>query len=114
MWVFSEGKKSHCESEVIGSWEMSSDTTILSASTLCVHSRTLTLELGLVQWTDPKDLHGVGQYGSDAYRIFCRGDWRDVNPADKDLAKYHAWLVATNGEGTGLERDHAVDDCPRT
>jgi hypothetical protein len=102
--------KDFCEIEVFGSWEMSSDTTILLASTLCVLSR----ELGFAQWTDPKDLHGVGQYGSDAYRIFCRGDWRDVNPADKDLAKYHAWLVATNGEGTGLERDHAMDDCPLT
>lgn len=62
-----------------------------------------------VKWRDPKDLHGVGQYGSDAYRIFCRGEWRDVNPEDKDLARYHAWLVSTGGEGTGLLRDAPPD-----
>ena len=61
--------------------------------------------LFLVQWTDPKELHGVGQYAADAYNIFCRGDWRSVSPADKDLLKYHQWLTETNGEGVGLLRE---------
>lgn len=26
-----------------------------------------------MQWKDPKELHGVGQYAADAYNIFCRG-----------------------------------------
>ena len=56
---------------------------------------------------DPRELHGVGQYAADAYHIFCRGEWRVVKPLDKDLAKYHAWLLATKGEGMGLERDAA-------
>ena len=34
-------------------------------------------------WEDaPAVLYGIGKYGSDAYRIFCVGDWRNVNPSD--------------------------------
>ena len=58
-----------------------------------------------MQWTDPKELHGVGQYAADAYNIFCRGNWRSVSPTDKDLLKYHRWLGETNGEGIGLLRE---------
>ncbi|EIE24531.1 DNA glycosylase [Coccomyxa subellipsoidea C-169] len=57
------------------------------------------------QWTNPVELHGVGQYAADAYNIFCRGDWRSVSPKDKDLLRYHQWLTETGGEGTGLSRD---------
>ena len=58
-----------------------------------------------LQWADPKELHGVGQYAADAYNIFCRGDWRSVSPTDKDLLKYHRWLLETDGEGVGLLRE---------
>lgn len=58
-----------------------------------------------VQWTNPVELHGVGQYAADAYNIFCRGDWRSVSPKDKDLLRYHQWLTETEGEGSGLTRD---------
>lgn len=54
---------------------------------------------------DPIQLHGIGQYASDAYFMFCRGLWCEVSPTDKDLLKYQQWLQSTNGEGTGLERD---------
>ena len=47
----------------------------------------------------------MGQYAADAYNIFCRGDWRSVSPTDKDLLKYHQWLLETNGEGIGLLRE---------
>ena len=57
------------------------------------------------QWTNPVELHGVGQYAADAYNIFCRGDWRSVSPKDKDLLRYHHWLTETGGEGSGLTRD---------
>lgn len=60
-----------------------------------------------MQWNSPKELHGVGQYGADAYHIFCRGDWRSVTPTDKDLLRYHQWLTETGGLGTGLMRDAA-------
>lgn len=61
------------------------------------------------QWSNPLDLHGIGQYGADAYFIFCRGNWREVQPADKDLLKYHRWLDETDGLGSGLERDAAPE-----
>jgi hypothetical protein len=35
----------------------------------------------------------------------CRGKWRDVEPDDKDLKRYHAWLQIHDGLSTGLERD---------
>lgn len=54
----------------------------------------------------------MGQYGADAYFMFCRGAWRALAPADKDLARYNAWLAATGGEGTGLARDAVVPSVP--
>ncbi|XP_032376893.1 methyl-CpG-binding domain protein 4 isoform X2 [Etheostoma spectabile] len=44
------------------------------------------------QWRYPIELHGIGKYGNDSYRIFCVGEWRDVKPEDHMLNKYHAWL----------------------
>ena len=41
---------------------------------------------------DPTQLYGVGKYASDAYRIFCRGDWRDVEPKDGALVNYRNYL----------------------
>ncbi len=57
------------------------------------------------QWSDPRELHGIGQYGADAYLLFCRGRWLEVQPADKDLRRYHEWLRSTGGLGQGLERE---------
>ncbi|XP_034028624.1 methyl-CpG-binding domain protein 4 isoform X2 [Thalassophryne amazonica] len=44
------------------------------------------------QWRYPIELHGIGKYGNDSYRIFCLGEWRLVTPEDHMLNKYHAWL----------------------
>ncbi|TMS16841.1 Methyl-CpG-binding domain protein 4 [Larimichthys crocea] len=44
------------------------------------------------QWRYPIELHGIGKYGNDSYRIFCVGEWRQVTPQDHKLNKYHAWL----------------------
>lgn len=41
---------------------------------------------------DPTQLYGVGKYASDAYRIFCRGGWRDVEPKDGALVNYRNYL----------------------
>ncbi|KXZ46327.1 hypothetical protein GPECTOR_45g97 [Gonium pectorale] len=57
------------------------------------------------QWRCPTQLHGCGRYAADAYLIFCRGAWREVQPADKDLRRYRDWLESTGGEGSGLERE---------
>ncbi|KAH9829938.1 DNA glycosylase [Rhodofomes roseus] len=41
-------------------------------------------------------LPGSGPYALDSYRIFCggSGEWKDVRPADKELAKYLKWKWA--------------------
>ncbi|XP_043969221.1 methyl-CpG-binding domain protein 4 [Gambusia affinis] len=44
------------------------------------------------QWRYPIELHGIGKYGNDSYRIFCVDEWRQVTPEDHKLNKYHAWL----------------------
>ncbi len=40
----------------------------------------------------PEVLYGIGKYASDAYKIFCVGDWRNVEPKDHALNDYHDWL----------------------
>ncbi|XP_012587520.1 PREDICTED: methyl-CpG-binding domain protein 4 isoform X2 [Condylura cristata] len=44
------------------------------------------------QWRYPIELHGIGKYGNDSYRIFCVNEWRQVHPEDHKLNKYHDWL----------------------
>ena len=77
----------------------------LSLGTALPASQFVTTVAYVLQWLDPIELHGIGQYASDAYFMFCRGNWQDVEPTDKDLLKYQQWLQSTGGEGTGLERD---------
>ncbi|XP_037121210.1 methyl-CpG-binding domain protein 4 isoform X3 [Syngnathus acus] len=43
-------------------------------------------------WRYPIELHGIGKYGNDSYRIFCVEEWRQVTPDDHMLNKYHTWL----------------------
>ena len=69
------------------------------------YSLALCLDLLCMQWTSPLQLHGIGQYAADAYFMFCRGQWQQVTPADKDLRAYHEWLVQTGGQGSGLQRE---------
>ncbi|ELU11913.1 hypothetical protein CAPTEDRAFT_102919, partial [Capitella teleta] len=45
-----------------------------------------------VNWTYPIELHGIGKYGNDSYRIFCLGEWKQVAPSDHKLNDYHRWL----------------------
>merc|ERR1719234_911862 len=48
-------------------------------------------------WSSPaRDLHGIGKYGEDAWRIFCCGDL-DVKPSDKELLRYLSWYRAQKG-----------------
>ncbi|XP_057362404.1 methyl-CpG-binding domain protein 4 isoform X1 [Manis pentadactyla] len=44
------------------------------------------------QWRYPIELHGIGKYGNDSYRIFCINEWKQVRPEDHKLNKYHDWL----------------------
>ncbi|XP_066988750.1 neurofilament heavy polypeptide-like isoform X2 [Macrobrachium rosenbergii] len=43
-------------------------------------------------WLYPKELHGIGKYGNDSYRIFCVNEWRKVRPTDHMLNFYIDWL----------------------
>lgn len=43
---------------------------------LCVFSRAE--EYLTKQWRYPIELHGIGKYGNDSYRIFCVDEWRQV------------------------------------
>lgn len=62
-------------------------------------------------WRDPQELYGIGKYAADAYYIFCRGAWKDVQPEDKDLRRYVEWLEQTGGLGSGLMR-HRTEQEP--
>ncbi|CAL9702593.1 unnamed protein product [Knipowitschia caucasica] len=53
------------------------------------------------QWRYPIELHGIGKYGNDSFRIFCVEEWKDVTPKDHMLNKYHAWLWE-NQEALGI------------
>ena len=45
------------------------------------------------RWKDKPDvLYGIGKYASDAYHIFCLGDWRAIKPKDSALRDYHNFL----------------------
>ncbi|KAJ6668302.1 hypothetical protein lerEdw1_015679 [Lerista edwardsae] len=44
------------------------------------------------QWKYPIELHGIGKYGNDSYRMFCVNEWKEVQPQDHKLNVYHAWL----------------------
>ena len=51
--------------------------------------------------SDPKgSLYAVGKYAEDAYRIFCVGDWMNVQPQDHALNDYHDWLWKNYEEDT--------------
>jgi len=43
-------------------------------------------------WSTPKELYGCGKYADDAWHIFCKGDWRNVEPSDHALNNYHEFL----------------------
>jgi len=52
-------------------------------------------------WKYPIELHGIGKYGNDSYRIFCVNEWKQVEPTDHKLNYYHEWMT-TNQTKLGL------------
>ena len=58
----------------------------------------MSVEYAAGGWKQAKELHGIGKYGDDAYRIFILGDWRAVDPKDHALTDYHEHLVKTLGD----------------
>lgn len=53
-------------------------------------------------WVYPKELHGIGKYGNDSYRIFCINEWRKIRPSDHMLNYYIGWLW-DNHKHLGIE-----------
>ncbi|XP_061187716.1 uncharacterized protein LOC133195790 [Saccostrea echinata] len=53
-------------------------------------------------WRYPIELHGIGKYGNDSYRIFCVKEWRQVTPTDNKLNDYHKWL-SENWQTLGVD-----------
>lgn len=52
---------------------------VYSCSVFC-HVIFIILEEYLTkQWRYPIELHGIGKYGNDSYRIFCVEEWRQVS-----------------------------------
>ncbi|XP_056000775.1 methyl-CpG-binding domain protein 4-like isoform X2 [Ostrea edulis] len=54
------------------------------------------------EWKYPIELHGIGKYGNDSYRIFCVNEWRQVTPTDHKLNDYHGWL-SENWQTLGVD-----------
>nr|XP_032827551.1 methyl-CpG-binding domain protein 4 isoform X2 [Petromyzon marinus] len=54
------------------------------------------------KWRYPIELHGIGKYGNDSYRIFCVNEWKEVKPQDHKLTDYHRWLWE-NHKSLGLD-----------
>ena len=47
-------------------------------------------------WKRASDLYGCGKYADDCYRVFCTGEWKDVEPSDHALNDYVDWLKKEN------------------
>lgn len=43
-------------------------------------------------WKEAKELYGCGKYANDAWHIFCKGNWQQVEPNDHALNNYHDFL----------------------
>jgi len=48
-------------------------------------------------WTEPKEIFGLGKYANDAYMIFCCGRWQDIRPRDYKLNDYIKFINHING-----------------
>ncbi len=49
------------------------------------------------KWSTPIELYGCGKYADDTWRIFCKGQWKDVEPKDHALNNYHDYLKSIEG-----------------
>ena len=51
------------------------------------------------QWETASELYGCGKYADDAWRIFCVGDWENVDPSDHALNYYYTYLQDLKHKG---------------
>ncbi|PSN37521.1 hypothetical protein C0J52_14909, partial [Blattella germanica] len=59
-------------------------------------------------WENVAELPGIGTYGMDSHSIFCKGNWKSVNPTDKKLRKYKEFL-ASKCSGLKVRRNEVKD-----
>ena len=45
-------------------------------------------------WFYPEELHGIGKYGNDSYRIFCVNEWRQVSMWTSGVCYFHFILFS--------------------
>ena len=50
------------------------------------------------RWNNAIELYGCGKYADDTHRIFVRGDWEAVEPADHALIDYLSYLARLNNQ----------------
>ena len=55
-------------------------------------------------WDAAIELYGCGKYANDTWRIFCVGDWKNVQPNDHALNDYHGWFQ-TNSTSYNTESE---------
>jgi methyl-CpG-binding domain protein 4 len=42
-------------------------------------------------------MYGIGEFGVDSFRIFCRGQGQKMSPSDRTLASFVGWLKRSAG-----------------
>eukprot|EP00947_MAST-08B_sp_MAST-8B-sp1_P002469 g2469.t1 len=60
-------------------------------------------------------IYGIGEFGVDSYKIFCRGLGRTFTPKDRTLNSFASWLKRqpaedASGEGGGQDGESGDDD----
>ena len=60
--------------------------------THCLQSLVCTGDYLTKNWVNATELYGISKYGQDSYRLFCRGEWREVQPTDIMLCLYRDWI----------------------
>lgn len=59
-----------------------------------------------MEWEKPEELHGIGKYAADAYKIFVERRWREVQPTDHALNWWVEWMNAMQaGRGSDCGGD---------
>lgn len=56
------------------------------------------------EWNNPEELHWIGKYAADAYKIFIERKWRGVLPNDHALNWWVEWMRGTEADRQSAER----------
>jgi methyl-CpG-binding domain protein 4 len=61
-------------------------------------------------WNDPKELPGIGQYGADAWNMFCNDLIPETCPDDGSLTLYWKWLVFQNEKRKRQKKESSIQE----